>query len=98
MTTILARLLQLSLTLYWYKRVSNIRFKLGYLFPVMVILGIALLLASYVNTVFPNVHWLVYFVNTVPLILLGFFVIFYLFEGNLKPLFKFNFQPIRHRV
>ena len=98
MTTLLARIFQLALTLYWYKRVSTIRFNLGYLFPLMALLGILLLLASYVNTAFAQLHWLVYWANVMPLFAIGLFAVFYLFQGNLKHLVKLNFQAVRHRV
>lgn len=97
-TIIVARLLQLSLTLYWYKRISNLRFRLSYLYPLMAFLGVFILLAGYVNTEYANVHWLVYLVNLFPLLMLAGFVFIYLLQGKLRPLFLLNFNFIRERI
>ena len=97
-TIIVARMLQLSLTLYWYKRISNLRFRLSYLYPLMAFLGVFILLAGYINTVYADVHWLVYLINLVPLLILGLFVVFYLFAGNVKSLISLDFKPIRQQL
>jgi O-antigen/teichoic acid export membrane protein len=97
-TTILARLFQLLLTMYWYKRISTIRFELRYLYVMMVVLALFICIASYVNTVFIDLHWLVYLANALPLAALLLFIVFYLMEGNLKPLLKLNFQTIKDKL
>ncbi len=97
-TTILARLLQLMLTIYWYKRISTIRFQLSYLYPMMVILGLFIGLASYVNLYYIDYHVLIYLVNLLPLVALVLFLVFYLMGGNFKALFRFNFEQLKQKL
>jgi O-antigen/teichoic acid export membrane protein len=98
LTTILARLFQLLLTLYWYKRISSIRFELSYLYPMMVLIGLFIVLASYVNMYFIENHLLIYTINLLPLFALFLFAIFYLLEVNLKNLFRLNFDQIKRKL
>lgn len=93
-----ARFLQLMLTVYWYKKVSDLRFHLKYLYGLMAASALSVILCTIVNNFYIHNKLLVYMVNFIPLLLILVFAILFIAKGKINFLDSKNFAVIKNNL
>lgn len=95
-TFAVARLFQLLLTIYWYKRVSDLRFNLKYLYGLIAVSAVCVILATIVNNYFMDNRTLMYVTNFMPLMVILVFALVFILKGDFRSLRVNNFNSLKN--